>query len=111
MRIFTFPYRRLRTGIQHLICLTNIKRKILDLDYSIHMRMSVRHDSAESMDHLMRTIVAKEKDFEATATVVMESTGHYHKILKRALDLHGIRFWLKPEQWLNWALMKWSLPI
>ncbi len=64
---------------------------ILGLDYSICKRMSVRHDSAESMDHLMQTILAKAKDFEATATVVVESTGHYHKILKRALDLHGIR--------------------
>jgi transposase len=45
----------------------------------------------------MRTIMAKEKDFEATATVVIESTGHYHKILKRALDLHGIRVVVKDK--------------
>lgn len=45
---------------------------ILDLDYFIYRRMSVQHDSAESMDHLMRTILAKEKDFEATAIVVMD---------------------------------------
>lgn len=63
---------------------------ILDLDYSVRKRLTVQHDSKESMEHLIRVIKAIEKDSEATATVVLESTGHYHKILERALIEHGI---------------------
>lgn len=63
---------------------------MLGLDYSVHKRLAVQHDSKESMEHLIQIIKAKEKDFEATATVVLESTGHYHKILERALIEHGI---------------------
>lgn len=63
---------------------------ILDLDYSVRKRLTVQHDSKESMEHLIRVIKAIEKDSEATAIVVLESTGHYHKILERALTEHGI---------------------
>jgi len=63
---------------------------ILGPDHSVHQRLTVLHDSKESMDHLIQVIKAKEKDFAATATVVLESTGHYHKILERALAKHGI---------------------
>lgn len=63
---------------------------ILGLDHSVHKRLTVQHDSKESMEHLIQVIKAKEKDLEATATVVLESTGHYHKILERALVKHGI---------------------
>ena len=63
---------------------------ILGLDHSVHKRLTVQHDSKESMAYLIQVIKAKEKDFEATATVVLESTGHYHKILERALLEHGI---------------------
>lgn len=63
---------------------------ILSLDHSVHKRLTVRHDSKESVEHLIQVLKAKEKDFEATATVVLESTGHYHKILERALTKHGI---------------------
>lgn len=63
---------------------------ILGLDHSVHQRLTVQHDSEESMRHLIQVIEAKEKDFEATATVVLESTGHYHKILERALQRHRI---------------------
>lgn len=63
---------------------------MLGLDHSVYKRLTVQHDSRESMEHLIQVIKTNEKDFEATATVVLESTGHYHKILERALMRHGI---------------------
>ena len=63
---------------------------ILGFDFTIHKRLTVVHDSKESMAHFLSVIHAKEKDFEATATVVLESTDHYHKILERALVKHEI---------------------
>ncbi len=60
------------------------------LDYSVNKRLTVLHDSKEIMDHLVQVIKAKEKNFEATATVVLEFTCYYHKIFERALIEHVI---------------------
>lgn len=55
-------------------------------------RLTITHDLPESIEQFIRLIRTREKDFEATATVVLESTGHSNKILLRALSLHKIRF-------------------
>jgi transposase len=44
-------------------------------------RMKIYHDSYADMEKAISQLNKTEKDFASRPFVVMESTGHYHKIL------------------------------
>jgi len=52
-------------------------------------RIKIFHDTSSSIDKAIELLHKVEKDFAVRPVVVMESTGHYHKILFRALVKAG----------------------
>ena len=51
----------------------------------ISYRMKINHDSISDVERAVDLLKKAEKDFASKPFVVMESTGHYHKILFRYL--------------------------
>jgi transposase len=56
-------------------------------DVVAHMR--INHDSYTDVERAVELLKKVEKDFASRPFVVMESTGHYHKILFRSLCKNG----------------------
>jgi len=52
-------------------------------------RMKIRHDSSTDVERAVELLKKTEKDFDSRPFVVMESTGHYHKILFHSLYKTG----------------------
>jgi transposase len=52
-------------------------------------RMKIQNDSSASIDKAIELLQNAEKEFAAKPAVVMESTGHYHKILFCSLSEAG----------------------
>ncbi len=58
---------------------------ILSPSNQISCRMKIHHDSVADIKRAVELLKKAEKDFALKPFVVMESTGHYHKILFRSL--------------------------
>ncbi len=58
---------------------------ILSPTNQVSCRMKVNHDSISDVERAVNLLKKAEKDFASKPFVVMESTGHYHKILFRYL--------------------------
>lgn len=52
-------------------------------------RLRINHDSFSNFEKAFELLRKAEKEFEAKPVVVMESTGHYHKILFQSLTKIG----------------------
>jgi transposase len=62
---------------------------ILSPTNQISCRMKINHDSITDVERAVDLLKKAEKDFASRPVVVMESTGHYHKILFRSLCKAG----------------------
>ena len=62
---------------------------ILSPSNDIYARIKIFHDSSSNIDKAIELLNKAEKDFAARPVVVMESTGHYHKILFHSLCKAG----------------------
>lgn len=62
---------------------------ILSPTNQISCRMRINHDSTTDIERAVDLLKKAEKDFASRPFVVMESTGHYHKILFRSLSKAG----------------------
>lgn len=62
---------------------------ILSPTNQISCRMRINHDSITDIEKAVNLLEKAEKDFASRPFVVMESTGHYHKILFRSLCKAG----------------------
>lgn len=63
---------------------------LLAPDNSVLANLHIRHDVREDIEKAINLLQKSEKDFGCSPIVVMESTGHYHKILFHALAQRGI---------------------
>jgi transposase len=59
---------------------------ILSPSNNVAYRQKIFHSSSSSVDKAIELLNQAEKDFAAKPVVIMESTGHYHKILFQSLD-------------------------
>jgi endonuclease III len=62
---------------------------VLSPDNAIIARLKIFHDASSHIDKAIELLHKVEKDFAARPVVVMESTGHYHKILFHSLCKAG----------------------
>lgn len=62
---------------------------ILSPSNTIVNRIKIYHDAASNIDKAIGILQKAEKDFAVRPVVVMESTGHYHKILFHSLSQAG----------------------
>ena len=62
---------------------------ILSPSNEVVARMKIRHDSSADVERAVELLKKTEKDFALRPFVVMESTGHYHKILFHSLCKAG----------------------
>lgn len=62
---------------------------ILSPSNEVVARMKINHDSYADIERAVELLKKAEKDFASRPFVVMESTGHYHKILFHSLFKHG----------------------
>jgi transposase len=62
---------------------------ILSPSNEVIARMKIRHDSSSDVERAVKLLKKTEKDFDSRPFVVMESTGHYHKILFHSLCKAG----------------------
>ncbi len=62
---------------------------ILTPTNEVYARMKIRHDSCHDIDKAVQLLQNVEKDFGAKPVIIMESTGHYHKILFYFLNKLG----------------------
>ncbi|PQQ65385.1 IS110-like element ISCth8 family transposase [Acetivibrio saccincola] len=62
---------------------------ILSPSNEVIARMKIRHDSSTDVERAVELLKKTEKDFDSRPFVVMESTGHYHKILFHSLYKTG----------------------
>ncbi|NLN50243.1 MAG: IS110 family transposase [Acholeplasmataceae bacterium] len=62
---------------------------ILSPANKVYARMKIFHDSFEKVDKAISLLKKAEKDFANRPIIAMEATGHYHKILFRALTQGG----------------------
>jgi transposase len=62
---------------------------ILSPSNEVIARMKIRHDSSSDVERAVELLKKTEKDFDSRPFVVMESTGHYHKILFHSLCKAG----------------------
>ena len=62
---------------------------ILTPTNEIYARMKIQHDSYHDIDKAVQLLKNVEKDFGAKPVIIMESTGHYHKILFYSLNKLG----------------------
>ncbi len=63
---------------------------ILSPSNEVIARMKIRHDSSTDVERAVELLKKTEKDFDSRPFVVMESTGHYHKILFHSLCKAGL---------------------
>ena len=63
---------------------------ILSPSNEICHRIKIYHDSSDSIKKAVGLLQKAEKDFAIRPVVVLESTGHYHKILFHYLSDSGI---------------------
>jgi transposase len=63
---------------------------ILSPSNEVIARMKIRHDSSSDVERAVELLKKTEKDFDSMPFVVMESTGHYHKILFHSLCKAGL---------------------
>ena len=63
---------------------------ILSPSNEVIARMKIRHDSSSDVERAVELLKKTEKDFDSRPFVVMESTGHYHKILFHSLCKAGL---------------------
>ena len=62
---------------------------ILSPSNEVIARMKIHHDSNSDVERAIELLKKTEKDFASRPFVVMESTGHYHKILFHSLCKAG----------------------
>ena len=62
---------------------------ILSPSNEVIARMKINHDSITDVKRAIELLKKAEKDFDSRPFVVMESTGHYHKILFHSLCKSG----------------------
>ena len=62
---------------------------VLSPDNIVVHRLKIFHDASSNIDKAVEVLRKVEKDFAARPVVIMESTGHYHKILFRSLCKAG----------------------
>lgn len=62
---------------------------ILTPDNEVYARMKIRHESYRDIDKAAQLLQDAEKDLGARPVIIMESTGHYHKILFHSLNKLG----------------------
>ena len=62
---------------------------ILSPSNEVIARMKIHHDSSSDVERAVELLKKTEKDFDSRPFVVMESTGHYHKILFHSLYKTG----------------------
>lgn len=53
------------------------------------VRLTIHHNNPSDFDRAIEILRKVEEDFAARPTIVMEATGHYHKILSRFFINHG----------------------
>ena len=58
---------------------------LLAPDNSVLATLTIRHNSPQDIEKAVKLLQKSEKDFGSSPIVIMESTGHYHKILFHAL--------------------------
>ena len=58
---------------------------LLAPDNSVLATLTIRHNSPQDIEKAVKLLQKSEKDFGCSPIVIMESTGHYHKILFHAL--------------------------
>jgi len=58
---------------------------VLSSDNIVVSRLKIFHDASSNIDKAVDLLLKAEKDFASRPVVVMESTGHYHKILFHSL--------------------------
>ncbi len=58
---------------------------LLAPDNSVLASLTIRHNSPQDIEKAVKLLQKSEKDFGCSPIVIMESTGHYHKILFHAL--------------------------
>jgi len=63
---------------------------LLAPDNTVLATQHIRHDSQEDIEKAIHLLQKSEKDSGCSPIVVMESTGHYHKILFHAFAQRGI---------------------
>lgn len=64
---------------------------ILSPANKVYARIRINHDSYTNFEKAFELLKKVEKEFAAKPAVVMESTGHYHKILFHSLTKAGYR--------------------
>lgn len=62
---------------------------VLSPSNEVVSRMNIHHDSNTDIERAVELLKKTEKDFASRPFVVMESTGHYHKILFHSLCKAG----------------------
>ncbi|MFU0799506.1 MAG: DEDD-Tnp-IS110 domain-containing protein [Xylanivirga thermophila] len=62
---------------------------ILSPSNKVVARMKINHDSYTDVKRAIELLKKVEKDFGSRPSIVMESTGHYHKILSHSLCKFG----------------------
>jgi len=62
---------------------------ILSPSNKVYARVRINHDSYTNFDRAFELLKKTEKEFAARPVIVMESTGHYHKILFHSLTKIG----------------------
>ena len=62
---------------------------ILSPSNKVVARMKINHDSYTDVKRAIELLKKAEKDFDSRPSIVMESTGHYHKILFHSLCKFG----------------------
>lgn len=62
---------------------------ILSPSNEVVARMKIHHDSNSDVERAVELLNKTEKDFDSRPFVVMESTGHYHKILFHSISKAG----------------------
>ena len=62
---------------------------ILSPQNEVYARIRINHDSYTNFERAFELLKKTEKEFAAKPVVVMESTGHYHKILFHSLTKVG----------------------
>ncbi len=62
---------------------------VLSPDNIVIYRLKIFHDASSNIGKAVEVLCKVEKDFAARPVVVMESTGHYHKILFHSLCKAG----------------------
>jgi len=62
---------------------------VLSPSNEVIARLKIHHDSTDDMERAIKLLKKAEKDFASRPFIVMESTGHYHKILFHSLCKAG----------------------